>query len=68
MKTNKAVYWAVSGAVRVSGAVYRDVYWAVSGAVYGAVTDAVSDAVNRAVYDSDHPALQDFLVSCGAEV
>jgi hypothetical protein len=64
MKTNKAVYWAVSGAVRVSGAVYRDVYWAVS----GAVTDAVSDAVNRAVYDSDHPALQDFLVSCGAEV
>jgi hypothetical protein len=82
MKTNKAVYWAVCEAVfsavhrAVDVAVYRAVYGAVNGDVYRAVRVSVTRAVNGAVWgavfqslnDPGHPGLQDFLVSCGAEV
>ena len=55
-----AVYWAVNVAVD----------WDVNRAVNRSVNEAVTgdEAVNWALNDPEHPALQDFLRSCGAEV
>ena len=74
LQVDRAVYVAVRWAVRraVVDAVDCDVDEAVFRAVVCAVGEAVSWAMHRAVVsaedDSDHPGLQDFLVSCGAGV
>jgi len=64
-RDNWAVWRGVDFALH--GAVYEAVYWAVRRpvdlAVVGAVDDAVVWAVNE---DTNPPALQDFLISCGA--
>jgi hypothetical protein len=63
---DRAVFWTVDR--DVVDAVTWEVSGALTGAVFRTVDRAVSGAVYWSVYDSDHPALQDFLVSCEAEV
>ena len=63
------VFWVVGRAVdnAVSDDVYKAVYVDVNLGVGGVVDLAVWRAVDRAMYeDSDPPAFQDFLISCGA--
>jgi hypothetical protein len=61
----QAVAWAVDRAVIAAGnsTVFNAVYEAVDNAEHWAVTEAVVEVVNE---DSEHPALQDFLMPCGA--
>ena len=74
LQVDRDVYRAAQWAVR--GAVNRAVGWDVDEAVFRAVVCAVGKAVSWAMHravvsaedDSDHPGLQDFLVSCGAGV
>ena len=82
MAVHESVYMLVHGPMHVDrdnwaawrgvnfalhGAVYEAVYWAVRRPVDQAVVGAVEGAVNWAVdEDSEHPALQDFLMPCGA--
>ena len=66
-RVHEDVFWVVGRAVdnAVSDDVYEAVY--VNPGVGGVVDRAVWGAVDRAMYeDSGHPALQDFLIPCGA--